>query len=270
MPEKLLPHGHHAPPMATLPYRLLTRSGLSRGVICQWIRRQWIAKHPTIVDAVIHGIKFRLDIKNNATDGKILTSSKFYDKAEIQALSPQDGPVGRTVGVFLDIGANTGYYSLSLAGLYSKVIAIEPNPPTLRLLRQNVSLNELESKISIIPLCIGEGGAVPFYCGGDLGGASLIGGGDVEPIWVESAPLLDILEKSAISRIDAMKIDIEGYEDRALLPFFNGAPKALWPITMVIENCHRAMWDTDIIEKMVEMGYVEIKKTKSNSILRRS
>ena len=41
--------------------------------------------------------------------------------------------------------------------------------------------------------------------------------------------LIDILQKNNINYITNLKIDIEGYEDRALKPFFDKASKKLYP-----------------------------------------
>jgi FkbM family methyltransferase len=269
--NKNAPWGDFAPSIATLHYRLITRLGLSRGAVCRWIRKKWTSNHSTIVDATIRGIKYRLDIKNNTTDSKILTSSKVYDEKEILSLSPSNVALAQKSGVFLDIGANTGYYSLTLADSFSRVVAIEPNPPALELLRYNVSINKMERKIEILPLCIGEGGKVPFYCSGGLGSASLIKSeDDVNPIWVDSIPLIDLLNSLGVSHINSMKIDIEGYEDKALFPFFKNAPKSLWPDSVVIESCNRSMWSHDIIEHMKIIGYREENQTRGNSILKKS
>src|SRR5690349_8071483 len=46
--------------------------------------------------------------------------------------------------VFVDVGAHVGYYSLLAAtqvGPSGKVIAVEPNPPTIQRLRRNLQLN---------------------------------------------------------------------------------------------------------------------------------
>ena len=45
-----------------------------------------------------------------------------------------------------------------------------------------------------------------------------------------------IVERAGIDRIDALKTDIEGFEDRALLPFFATAPRALWPKRIYMET----------------------------------
>lgn len=266
MDRHTAPWGSYFPSRDTLLFRCLTQLGLSRGCVCRWIRGQWAKKNHTLVDAVIRGTKYRLDIQHNTTDAKILASSKFCDQQEIEALAPH----GENREVFLDVGANTGYYSLSLAKLgYQRVIAIEPNPPTLDLLRFNVQLNDMENTISIVPMCIGEGGKIPFYGGSGLGDASLIQGDKTsEPIWVDSATLLDIIHQLSITRIDAMKIDIEGYEDRALEPYFKTAPKSLWPKTIVIEHCNQTDWKLDIIQYMKEIGYSESFRTRANLILK--
>jgi hypothetical protein len=92
---------------------------------------------------------------------------------------------------------------------------------------------------------------------------------DAEPIMVDSAPLLDILTQNNITHISAMKIDIEGYEDRALQPFFESAPQSLWPQVIVIEDCNRDLWQHNIIQQIEKAGYTIIKKTRGNQILKK-
>lgn len=261
------PWGAYAPPRKSLPLRLLVSLGLGRGMITKWIRKTWNRNFPTLVDLEINGIKFRLDVERNTTDGKLLASSKQYDGTELDHLAMA---CAKPDSVFVDAGANTGYYSLTLARRgCSRILAIEPNPPTLALLRFNVENNRLASKILIEPVCLGSVGKVPLYCDGGLGGASIIRReGQNEPILVESRPLLDILNQHNIRRIDALKIDIEGAEDLALAPFFETAPKALWPGMVVIEHCHQENWKTNVIELMKRIGYQVQAETRGNLILR--
>lgn len=62
--------------------------------------------------------------------------------------------------LFLDIGANIGIYSIYLAKTReeegTKIFAVEPSFYNLRVLSENINLNRLEHKISIIPLPIAE------------------------------------------------------------------------------------------------------------------
>jgi FkbM family methyltransferase len=48
-------------------------------------------------------------------------------------------------------------------------------------------------------------------------------------IRVPSLRLQRILEEAGASHVDALKIDVEGFEDRVLTGFFAQAPQALWP-----------------------------------------
>ena len=86
---------------------------------------------------------------------------------------------------------------------------------------------------------------------------------------VDSAPLLDIVRSMALSEVTAMKIDIEGYEDQALFPYFEKAPQAFWPKVVVIEDCHKSEWNRDVISHMKSLGYTISSTTKGNSILTR-
>lgn len=48
-------------------------------------------------------------------------------------------------GVFLDVGAHVGHWSLRLADRASEVIAVEPNPDTARTLQKNAIINGIEN-----------------------------------------------------------------------------------------------------------------------------
>ena len=77
------------------------------------------------------------------------------------------------------------------------------------------------------------------------------------------------LKNQNITKIDALKIDIEGFEDRALFPFFDEAPKSLWPTCIVIEP-NSTSWEKDILSRLETLGYVRTGKTRGNVILNRA
>ena len=57
--------------------------------------------------------------------------------------------------MFWDIGANIGLYSCYAAlSRHCQVIAIEPSPFNLELLARNISLNDLTSSVTVIPLAL--------------------------------------------------------------------------------------------------------------------
>ncbi len=55
---------------------------------------------------------------------------------------------------------------------------------------------------------------------------------------------------AGFERIDAMKMDIEGFEDRVLPPFFETAPRSLWPRLLILEA-----WTGAIRDLCVARGY---------------
>ena len=50
---------------------------------------------------------------------------------------------------YLDLGANIGTFSIKTASRGYKVIAFEPDTENCEILKQNVALNHLESRIQV-------------------------------------------------------------------------------------------------------------------------
>jgi FkbM family methyltransferase len=260
--------GKYAPKNNSWPLRLLISAGLSRGGLRKKILRIWLKQFGNLIDVTVRGIKYRLNIENNVTDRQILAASKEYDKLELNALVDACGG-----GVFVDIGANIGYYSLVLAQRGARrVIAIEPNPPTLARLRYNVDLNSFNEEITILPIGIGQEGSFELYSCGDLGSASLLApkAEKINSVAISTRPLLDVLNELKIESLGGIKIDVEGMEDRALLPFFEDAPETLWPTCIVIEHCNKSYWETDIITHLLESGYTKSHETRGNTVLKKA
>lgn len=262
------PWGQYAPSGKSWFLRLLIALGLSRGALRRKvILPVWQRRCGPIADVTVRGINYRLDISDNLNDRKLLASPREIDRVELRAL--EDYCRGR---VFVDIGANIGYYSLALARNGAKrVIAVEPNPPVLGRLRYNLSINGLEEKTTVLPLGIGtEGTAQLYFSARSLDCASLLKNLVAEgarSVPVSVRPLLDVLLDLQIERIGGLKIDIEGTEDRALKPFFRDAPKTLWPDCIVIEHANRAAWETDIIASLLDSGYKALHETRQNTVL---
>jgi hypothetical protein len=104
---------------------------------------------------------------------------------------------------------------------------------------------------------------------GDNLGASHIVTGKLSgnAVKVPSLRLQRILGDALVSHVDALKIDVEGYEDRVLTGFFEQAPPSLWPRAVVIEHLSRHEWLDDCIADMLGRGYAETGKTRSNTLL---
>ncbi len=129
------------------------------------------------------------------------------------------------IDTFIDVGANIGIYSISIANLESvkRVLAFEPDPDVSKYLNRNVELNSLENKIQWINGAVSDkSGNASFYiqrCGWieNRGVSSLInnvltGNNVKEPrkIGVQTISLNEVL--GVRNKKIAIKIDVEGGE----------------------------------------------------------
>ena len=116
----------------------------------------------------------------------------------------------------VDAGANVGYYSLLMALRGAeKVLAVEPQPHTARLLRRNVEGNRLDHIITVAEVALGAvpGQADLLRFGDKHGSDSLVPsrGYEVTERWpVEVAPLDALL--AGWPRVDFVKVDVEAME----------------------------------------------------------
>src|SRR5262245_17693616 len=180
---------------------------------------------------------------------------------------------------FVDIGAHEGLFSAEAArrvGASGRVLAVEANPALLQRLRQTVAGME---NVRIAATAAGEAaGTATLHLFRQDTRSSLLKDSRASAytldarnragaVTVPVAPLLDILLEHGIVRIDALKIDVEGYEDRVLLPFFRAAPQELWPSWVMIERSHN-VWAHDCIEFMqCQLGYGEAWSGRGDTLL---
>src|SRR5262249_17062185 len=121
--------------------------------------------------------------------------------------------------MFFDIGANFGYYSLTLAKVLERrcqIHAFEPTPATNERLRRHIEWNGMSEVIQAHPMAVSDvPGTVTLIQRSDNSGASRLGT-DATGIPVEVTPLDAFCSSHGIDRLDAVKVDVEGYEGRVL------------------------------------------------------
>lgn len=141
-------------------------------------------------------------------------------------------------GIFWDIGANIGLYSIYTAkkkrGI--KIYSFEPSTSNLRTLSRNISINKLQNKIFVIPFALSnsknklfrlkekqfrEGGALnAFGVEYDFSGKKF----SVENSYnTFGTSIDDLIEKKTLEIPNYIKIDVDGIEDLILA----GAKKVL-------------------------------------------
>jgi FkbM family methyltransferase len=262
------PFGAFAPTAAQAAIiRLAHRSRLKRGAFRPMLSRLVNLLRAGPVDVAYQGASFRFYHQVSATERGALFNPD-YNIEELDFLRAHT-PSG---GVFVDVGANVGTYAMVLArhvGPAGKVIAIEPHPVTHARLAFNNSASGY-TQVRLVAAAAGSAdGELMIETDGDNLGASHIVTGEVSSraIKVPSLRLQRILEDAGVTRVDALKIDIEGFEDRALIPFFKDAPPTLWPRAVVIEHLSKNEWLDDCIADMRARGYSETGETRSNTLL---
>ena len=262
------PFGAFAPNAAQAAIIALAhRSRLKRGAFRPWLSRLVNLLRAGPVDVPYQGASFRFFHQASATErGALFNPAYNLEELDfLRAHTPQGG-------VFVDVGANVGTYALALArhvGTSGKVIAIEPHPVTHARLAFNRSASGF-SQVSLVAAAAGPAdGELLIETDGDNLGASHIVSGERagNAIKVPSLRLQRILDDAGVSRVDALKIDVEGFEDRVLTGFFREAPQALWPRAIVIEHLSRNEWQDDCIADMRARGYADAGKTRSNTLL---
>lgn len=118
-------------------------------------------------------------------------------------------------GVFYDLGANVGFFSLlasRLVGPAGHVYAFEPLPDNLKYLRRHVDLNE-GGNISVIPAAVCDRTGTAAF-GGEKSKAKLMESG---PISVDTVALDELWKNGRIRPPSVVKMDVEGGELSALL-----------------------------------------------------
>jgi FkbM family methyltransferase len=153
---------------------------------------------------------------------------------------------------FLDVGANVGSYSLTIANEYKdkgiKVIAIEAHPENFKALRRNIECNKFENIIIAINKAISDyKGSINLYershdgtrvdsemysiCSDQRIGAYNILHPGGRLLQVECDTLDNVLDTE---EVDVIKMDVEGAEVLAL----KAAPKTLGRIRKIVVEIH--------------------------------
>jgi FkbM family methyltransferase len=123
-----------------------------------------------------------------------------------------------TNDVVLDIGANTGVYTVKAAkhvGAQGLVIAVEPNIEILDVLSLSVKANGF-GNVRLRNLCIGrqtQARTLWMNRGGPNSFSIAMRDDDSTSLSVLAVTLDDLCRWEAISRLDYLKIDVEGAEE---------------------------------------------------------
>jgi FkbM family methyltransferase len=147
--------------------------------------------------------------------------------------------------VVVDVGANWGYFTLVVAHLVGgsgAVIAIEPHPRLAAMLARNVGNNRL-AHVEIVRAAAAAGtGSRPFVGFDEQGGNWGVSRGareaEAPDFEVQTVALDGLLDERQVSRVDLVKIDIEGGEAEAIRGMAAGLGQRRYRYVLI--ECHPA------------------------------
>lgn len=233
----------------------LARSRLARGPLYRALR-DYVSRRKPFFDVTVDGVRMRCASSGNATEWGFIFNGSWQERAGRRQIV---GGLGRG-DVFVDIGANCGGYSVfagKAVGPGGRVLAVEPIPELVRRIRFNVDANGL-ANVTVAAVALGAetGTAVLHTDPAQLGHSTIADPrAGQEKMAVPMRTLLDLVTEQGLARIDALKIDVEGYEDRILLPFVGQAPRCLWPGRILMEVKWSRRWQSDCLGRLLDKGY---------------
>jgi FkbM family methyltransferase len=209
----------------------------------------------------VQGIPLLLDV-TEFTAGPLYFGGSIYEPKTTAYFAEVLGP-GR---VFVDIGANHGYFSVlaaALVGEGGRVVAFEPNPRIFRQLRTHVGLNGFDDRVTLLPSALADApGEARLFVSQDVGNSGLssltpasehLASGSLSEAHTVSVPV-DTFDRwfasSGLSRVDLMKIDVEGAEALVL----QGMSAALRDDAIGAIICETA-WDGPAHRALCEAGF---------------
>lgn len=180
--------------------------------------------------------------------------------------------------VFIDIGANMGLYTQIVAFKnYNfkniKIISIDANPWNILRIKNNLKL--LEKKIpnifSIVKVkncaLADKNYKINLDFSEGLATGVTSNKKSANSIEVNCKKLIDIIQEERLTFVSNLKIDIEGYEDKVLINFFESSEVNLYPKNIILEHSNQNFWKVNLLKYLSDIGYKEVYKNKSNIIL---
>lgn len=260
--DAALAFGHFAPNAVQRAVIALARATiLKRGLFRATMTRLILALGRGPLDIRFRGAAFRIRGENNLIEyGLLLVPT--YNGTDIDFLL-EGAPEAAT---FVDLGCNIGLYSLPLAVARSqgRVVAIDANPKMIARIRWNAAASG-RGNLTAVHAAVSD-----VEGRGDL----VIRKDDVAIVAVQESregempirTLASILTEAGVEAIHGLKIDIEGHEDRALVPFLDGCGAALLPRRIVIEHPEPQADYPGCTAAFARHGYRLVGRSRNNSL----
>lgn len=205
---------------------ILLEKGIGRNPYL-WIRHRLGSG---LVTREINGQTMTLDLADSGLSRNLLIRGTHEERASRAYLSALEAAAaGVAQPTVIDIGANLGYYatkSAAVVGESGQVLAVEPDPDNRRLLQLNRAENDLEERMAIAPVAVGDrsGTATLWKSAASnwhrvpTDPAREPASDIVDQIEVEVRDFDTLLAEYDVDPTDvvAVRMDLEGYETRVI------------------------------------------------------
>ncbi|WP_181705383.1 FkbM family methyltransferase [Chthonobacter rhizosphaerae] len=173
------------------------------------------------------------------------------------ALGTVEWPVQRAIAdrlgrgsVFFDVGANVGFFTILAAravGPAGRVVAFEPSPANVHLLRRNISANGFPN-VTVIEAAASDHSGSGELLLARLSGGSALSTADRPPdttgsLSVRLVSLDDLVAGGGVRLPDVVKIDVEGAEEAVLKGMTGLLRRAAPVIVFEVDDADRARLD---------------------------
>lgn len=177
------------------------------------------------IEDSIAGKPFRLFFREDSFMEKVILEKGLYGEWEKESLKIW-AHLSKQANVILDIGANTGIFSMLAQNNNpaAKIIAIEPVGVNFEVLSKNISRNNFPILTEQVALSDKKGKAKMFMLKDRLNYMTSVNDdryadaphvkGDYEVVEIEVPimPFSEIVSRHSLQKIDLIKIDVEGHE----------------------------------------------------------
>lgn len=235
-------------------------SFLKRGLFRTAYTKMILSLKKRPLDIYFRKCAYRITGENNLIEYGILLDPK-YNFSDLEFLLKG----AKNNSNFVDIGSNIGLYSQPLAfnspeGL---TVSIDANPNMVSKLQFNINATNIQN-IKVISTAVSD----------IQGKGSLkIRKDDVAIVALDEEindsikidTLENIIKSTKINNIFGLKIDIEGHEDKALVPFLLNTPKNLLPKKIVIERPSNGNDYPGCKNAFDKLNYKLVGRSKNNS-----
>ena len=268
------PFGHHALPRGREALRLKARrygaSKLGKWAISYTRKRAIDGLTPPFDVEIEPDLKARLYPAGNRCEKRALAGVQIWDAKE-RAFMKAAINAAQDDFTFLDVGANVGLYSLyaafyaRTAGTNIHIHAVEPDSENGRRLIDNAGANGFA--LTLWPAAISDtAGELSLQPHPDNRGEIKLSD-TIDGATIKVTTLAQIINQSALKRIDLLKLDIEGHDLRALTHLFENIDPSLYPHHLIIETA--APDDIPLTTLCYNQGYVVKGRGRLNLMLMR-